>query len=1179
MNVSSDTLRNSPSRNILNSLLGRRSGLRGLGLLARPIGQERATASPSSTFPPVPPLPPPNDDHLNESPQHNLTVESPQHDEVAATLTEMNVYERRRDDDDEFEMSGLDDEEGDEEGDGKDTDSEEEDELDIDDGGNISKWVMKTLNYSNVEMTVSAEGISRLAKSELLNCIAIIKNNINLRKQQLHFRPNTPSPSESTKNFLIFANENFFASILAIINENECQDPLQRYKTTMYELENTVRVILASAFYRKSPKLMASLPGAFPLFDTAITECGGVEKFKHIIKQLKSPKPLIRVSWNSYFKESEAMRNMERVFSENCSRIVNHETMRSLTIDDHKFRFRSKKWDEVGIPRRKGLKSFGPVMNIACQSPTGLVASMRMSGYRENMSETMKIILQRVCNAETYDEVDMNGGIIHGDRGYEFEVTNVNARQFNTTKRNKALPYTFGECRSQNTLQMKIPESGIKTIYSAQKKINKKTRKELCAYRSGTGSVVLLTSTDKEHSCEKWSLVIESFTDARKWCEGTYDVPPQKQLVIQSANLVEMTVEQSSVEWFQMRKFTVTSTVGEKIIRLSLKHGMANEEMKMFLSQTIGMRVDRPDTDLSDDLLAKALLPIPELNKLTVRELKDICRAYRRKVTGNKSVLIQRVQEGPVISVEYELQGSLIDEIIKCWMMKPLPKTDAMKIGSVNEAKVLESITNFVAATSSTNEQVQILGEPMTFGLVSCQNKPWLATSVDGLTVLTVEDGTPVEVPIEIKTFSGDESKEKANDIAKNFGEFFICTYGDDRFKKAIGTIGYRVQVLHHATVFKAKMTMFVAANKNSIIFMMLVNIPEDAKTKYENILQSFFDENLKWITSDSQTIPNEVADSITEKGISRNGYHIDSHSVKLHFAIRKQMMNLITIKKRPLPKCKLLVPTGVAYWNSRKGPIDVFSRLLSHLKVPFGKAGPTLQMTTFFILSCVVQGCLVNQYEMAELRNDDPSLTFESLKKRLSSKETLEMYLFKVISDFQIPSNHAYDDTDDRNNTAPEHSLFDCIDDQSEIDAPSHEIPFSPISDRKLRNFQQQLNKMKRKAKATAFQNDPLAKRIRLSKDFDHSNTKRYDYKGVKCILCGVILKQTKRVTTSKGCSICQVPLCDQSASKFTTPKKSCWYIWHNEETFKTSTPHKKTKKTRSSTSSSANTRGRRNH
>ena len=66
-----------------------------------------------------------------------------------------------------------------------------------------------------------------------------------------------------------------------------------------------------------------------------------------------------------------------------------------------------------------------------------------------------------------------------------------------------------------------------------------------------------------------------------------------------------------------------------------------------------------------------------------------------------------------------------------------------------------------------------------------------------------------------------------------------------------------------------------------------------------------------------------------------------------------------------------------------------------------------------------------------------------------------------------------------------------------------------------------------KGKKQVLTYVNEPFAKKLRLNKNYKHDNLKQYHEKGQKCILCGVLWKGKKRSTTTKGCSICEVPLC----------------------------------------------------
>ena len=94
--------------------------------------------------------------------------------------------------------------------------------------------------------------------------------------------------------------------------------------------------------------------------------------------------------------------------------------------------------------RRKGLKSFGPVDNILCNSPTGLYLGRILSAFEENIAE----VISKHVDAECFSKVDMHNGTLNGDRGCEFDGSNINCHCFNTTKRSSTLTFSFGTCKS-----------------------------------------------------------------------------------------------------------------------------------------------------------------------------------------------------------------------------------------------------------------------------------------------------------------------------------------------------------------------------------------------------------------------------------------------------------------------------------------------------------------------------------------------------------------------------------------------------------------------------------------------------------------------------------------------------------------------------------------------------------
>ena len=155
----------------------------------------------------------------------------------------------------------------------------------------------------------------------------------------------------------------------------------------------------------------------------------------------------------------------------NCRSLLNHKSRR----------FRSKQWEKNGYTRRKGVKSFGPVNNVLCHSPTGLYLGGILLTFDENINDTISVLLKRYLDVKEKELIDMNNGIINGDRGYEFDVKIINAKRFNTTKRSSTLPFSFGKCNSQHKSQFIIPESGYQTTYRATMKSTDE-QKELVAY-------------------------------------------------------------------------------------------------------------------------------------------------------------------------------------------------------------------------------------------------------------------------------------------------------------------------------------------------------------------------------------------------------------------------------------------------------------------------------------------------------------------------------------------------------------------------------------------------------------------------------------------------------------------------------------------------------------------------
>jgi len=177
---------------------------------------------------------------------------------------------------------------------------------------------------------------------------------------------------------------------------------------------------------------------------------------------------------------------------------------------------------------------------MACQAPIGIVCLLSLSGYKENINDLGDIILQRLCRVETKDMINMNGGIINGDRGYQFDVENYNCHQFNTVKRSSTLPFTFCNFRCQTNNQQILNENGWETMDHASKKTGKRT-KELIAYRSGTWKGVMLSSTKREHNGSQYTIVIHKYSDAKSFRSDNIDIDLERDKILTTLGVMELT--------------------------------------------------------------------------------------------------------------------------------------------------------------------------------------------------------------------------------------------------------------------------------------------------------------------------------------------------------------------------------------------------------------------------------------------------------------------------------------------------------------------------------------------------------------------------------------------------------------------------------------------------------------
>jgi hypothetical protein len=214
-------------------------------------------------------------------------------------------------------------------------------------------------------------------------------------------------------------------------------------------------------------------------------------------------------------------------------------------------------------------------------------------------------------------------------------------------------------------------------------------------------------------------------------------------------------------------------------------------------------------------------------------------------------------------------------------------------------------------------------------------------------------DGNVFPCALEIKTMSSLTTGNKAQTTGAKLKKLTYCSFGDELFKKGV-KLQYRVQCIHRTCVMRLDLILSnVASNQNS----MSMHLIEFQKTDLYIYIKlpvtvSF---SLDWVYSDQQFQTEAFGGELNQ-----NVNHVDFHAVCTQLQLWKSTHIIIEqYAGRPLPCHQYIVQTGIAYCNQTKGFVYAISRLLFHIKIPFKRAGPVLQLVFCFISIMVVNGYL----------------------------------------------------------------------------------------------------------------------------------------------------------------------------------------------------------------------------
>jgi hypothetical protein len=216
-----------------------------------------------------------------------------------------------------------------------------------------------------------------------------------------------------------------------------------------------------------------------------------------------------------------------------------------------------------------------------------------------------------------------------------------------------------------------------------------------------------------------------------------------------------------------------------------------------------------------------------------------------------------------------------------------------------------------------------------------------------------------------------------------------------------------------------------------------------------------------------------------------------------------------------------------VAYWNKTKGFVDVMSRLMSHIKIPFKSGGPVLQLVFRFMSIMVVNGYLTTC--LLKLKNEDFETddSYNSVRKKIANETSLNDYVKVLAKHFELPD-----------------CMFQDPNNGEVVNEEQGQLEFGDLPTNRLLN-PGELKKFKsviaKKRKLYKVFNKGLAKKIRLEPRYRHNmeDAKRQG----RCVFCS---SQNTTNWPKYKCKTCGVFLCRTIKGG---NRSSCVEKWHSRQ------------------------------
>jgi hypothetical protein len=202
---------------------------------------------------------------------------------------------------------------------------------------------------------------------------------------------------------------------------------------------------------------------------------------------------------------------------------------------------------------------------------------------------------------------------------------------------------------------------------------------------------------------------------------------------------------------------------------------------------------------------------------------------------------------------------------------------------------------------------------------------------------------------VEVKSKCTLHTEQAELTIAMHYGQYHSVNAMDDSmaFKESIPDATYRGQLVHGMCCAGVNDAIFVVASLRWILHVVHVSISNMFRGQYMSAIGDIGRDHLSWVANN--VVPEDMS-------FKDDSHAVDRHSVQTTLELSNAMVAMISVRGRPLPAGRHLVPELISEWNRGKGPIDGYSRFQKNVKAQHSHLGPVAAIWLRLTMTMVYQ-------------------------------------------------------------------------------------------------------------------------------------------------------------------------------------------------------------------------------